>query len=1145
MTTILATAKPIYRNKQRFLQALGLDHNGQGRVDRAIIAEGAIDPETQGSVCVKIDGDISKGSGEKKIEGSYWYRLPNGQAADFQLFELDYKEMANGSIVIDSIKIGGFPLDISERGRSNLCLTALKTIISDMRQGQLPQVAKAFYDCNVFEQLGEDFRIPGQSRKGGFNFNVRIDSRDILSSKAGQSGRQVLPKDPRLIEAFFGLPVNTLDLDQIYENNVRGDIATNRHSRREFYTETGFRNTLHNPNGQFALQASLQPEETADYIDEDMVKEEKARAAATNENVPQDALAFDNLSKVFARRANGHPQILDIALLDEPIDTQDYVTLLRAIGVINRMQHDLRRRQYPKMMDHLTAYRLADKISYLDMPPPLSQGGRSLMISVFGNGVEEIAEGFGNELGSCKVLIHEGIDNEGRRNAVAVMHDLPLAPAPNGSEWSCAIADAENWLDMVDHIFITHKHIDHSGAIAILAQKGKMKHKTVHATPETIRNIIAQLERSSDKIDRTQWPEFKELKNEGWHHIEDKHGKRRISVNYCPDATPHSARCTPMRYIFRYGSKILGSYLNPGDMRFGKYNDEGQKPYDGNWLNKAFFAQGLRGLAKEDKTVRKKDVDRQDTLADYDLTSVRRKGWAPTEQEVEDNVVWLYEQFPDMSFTHGMLSSNDQMREIMWRVAVRLGRDCTEVGANLENEARAMNILGVNTKRIPALAKQNIQGYLDWYYEQQLSKAAQSYLKNVLKAYEDRKNAVNEAKDLGERPPSEITLDANFPIPEPETAEEFLAYCHALLRQIGNPYKRFEERAALRQTLEQDINDRFGDLAYATLPDTLKSLGVLRVGRDTKTAKAIARANPGGQLYLVTGTQGSFVEEEATLPKMAEGRSMFDLNAKDRPATLQIDHSRNIVVNGQPTIPGNEKDRQRLNQALQQNRNRPVIDATHDGFRVMNLDAKRRKALERNLKAMGKDYRYDEQGGITIYDMPVALRGHGFEEDVKAWLKLIKADVNAAQHTDDLEAVRKFIDLATRLGLQTPGRLIEDFEAVDINKDAKKKARVVAKLPSSIVLVKIMRPHKQQYGGHIEGKRVVKDTGTGLRTEGLRAGGSPNDTYEEAFAVEDFEQARRKARPNRRPRPSKLDTRPATRTKRPYQGATPPGRSFG
>ena len=279
MTTILATAKPIYRNKQRFLQAIGLDHNGLGRAERAVIAEGAIDPDTQGAVCVKIDGDISSTVGDKKIEGTYWYRLPNGQAADFQLFELDYQEQPNGAIAIQSLKIGGFPLDISQRKRSNLCLTALKTIIGTMRQGQLPDIAKAFYDCNVFEQLGEEFRIPGQDRKGGFNFNVKIDHRDVLSSKAGSSGRHILPKDPQLIEALFGLPVNTIDLDQIYENNLRGDTAANLQSQREFYMETAYRNTLHNPNGQFALQASLQPEETADLIDENMVKEEQARAA--------------------------------------------------------------------------------------------------------------------------------------------------------------------------------------------------------------------------------------------------------------------------------------------------------------------------------------------------------------------------------------------------------------------------------------------------------------------------------------------------------------------------------------------------------------------------------------------------------------------------------------------------------------------------------------------------------------------------------------------------------------------------------------------------------------------------------------------------------------------------------------------------
>ena len=713
------------------------------------------------------------------------------------------------------------------------------------------------------------------------------------------------------------------------------------------------------------------------------------------------------------------------------------------------------------------------------------------------------------------------MDKDGKIDRVGVIIDLGLHLSPKDEANVSAAPDVLEHLKDCKHILITHRHLDHTDGLFVYIQHGLLKGKTVHATPEVIRSLRDKL-RTFSSIHKDDLPTFSPLKGEGWLHIKDKEGKTRLSVNYARNATPHSARCTPFIVHGHYEDEWIGSYLNPGDARYGHHNSEN---YDGpsvdaDPLNKEFFTHPNRRLLaevnkpEEPYKLNENIADRAPTYFDIDVTSILKPGWAPAEHEVEDNLVEISDWFKDKGMLLSMISTNDNRFETALRAATRVHRDITEFGTNLVKTATTMNVLGVNDLRQEPEPRNNIQLYLDQCFEERLKKKIEGHKATMQTARDDQK------------PEIERKIRRN----------EARLKAFQTLKTIRTSDARYKAR----REMEKGLQEEFG--REATLGSVIddpedEMLGTVRVGRTSKTSLEIMSQAPDKdrrRLVLLTGTQGTKVEIDAALTALSKGCSLMDGNPKNSHTARPAIPENNVVVISQTAIPGNDGKQTEMVRELV-SRGFTVVQALHNGFQIHNIDKYRRDNIIKRLTELGKadDIPEGDSNSLIVTGMPIHAGGHGHQEDCRAWSNLVKADYIAAAHTSDPiagECARKFCrDFNYRyVGDVFPnfnGGIVPNFEGISINagdNPASPKIESIGRQLPSLIETKTKRRTGTYHGGHIEATRVVnQDNEVGMRHDGLLATTQTGGVYRTAFANVDAEDSakNRAARTPGRPTP--------------------------
>lgn len=1028
-------------NKDHFLYLTGLGHDRAPM--KAFQSEAAVDPHTGGAVVIESEGEADLSA----INLRFWRRLASGDSLKQNLIEIE-TEPKGDNLELKSLHILGRPVPLADEASVHRVLEAVRRTNLELRDGHLPNLARIFTECRIPEAVNERLKLYGFDAERGLAFTTSTPSTTPLAAP--------LSFERGILEPLIGLSRHTLDPHQQIGPGRRFATAVNPQTGQVFMAESKVR--------EEATRGGL-------YLD-----------ITPLTPGPQETTAVLRLAEIFWEKAqDGAAEITTFNLLGENMLLTDTQSQLRGLGIVNETLHAIRQKRYPNVHDYLVKFNARDLVKPFAPPPALKAGGRFLMLSAGGNASEEIVEGFGNETGACKVLIHEGLDEKGRNDRCVVLHDLMLFLPKPGSRWTGAAPDVVEYLKDCDHIFITHRHVDHYGGLTPYVAKGYLTGKNVYASPEALRAIKVQMQK--DNVSRALWPNFVPLEGEGWHHIE-KDGTRRFSVHYATDATPHTARCTPMRYIARCGPHILGSYINPGDMRFGWHLVEDKRTVrdllgDVNmteWLDRGYFQAGLRRLAEVDPTVPHATVNKPDTLADYDCLAIKNQGWSTIEPEAESNLTSLVSTcLKGKGVLLAMISTNDNRFETGLRVAARAHRHVTEVGAAVQSTATAFNKLGVNRHLVAPQEEANIQAYLDKLRLADVSRDIQ------------RRRARRDAHGKeGKR-----ALKAQ---------RRFRGMLHELI-EMRNPADRF----ARGLELEQDYEEEFGEK---------RRINVQRVGRTSKTAAKIVAGPPGERLVYITGTQGNYAEIDTTLNKLSEHRSLLDADPKNRHTALPISPENDVIIISQTSIPGNEKFQRAMIDRLVKARDFTVIEAVHRGFRIHNP---KNLPVEQWLAGKNLTAEKDVDGSLTIIGAPIHASGHGSEEDVKQWLPLINAQINAPQHCDNESALR-FCDHATAGGFRHPGRMFGNFEAIEIDNRKPDPAQSLGYKMPSLILVNIVRKFGKYFGGHIEAVRYIVDDGRQqLRQDGLMA--SAKGVYHQHFGAIEYEASRRDVPKAERPAP--------------------------
>lgn len=1082
--------------RRGFLNLLGVDPRGGEPLPPTIeLAEAGVDPRTGGAIAVTTQATVAPGGVLRALKTYYWRMLPNGKQLSQKLFDLRFApgnlrtRAADGSLVNmpamlpQSVYVlGRRLLDESQgdEGEStptqedlNRVVLAIGQVNHALRRGELPNIAQILEASSVHEAVGERLTISGQSPGNLYDFD--------LHAAAESSEHEPLRVPLTVARALTGFGVNTLDAHQQLRD---GPLRTiDHHSGHDYLMNVRPRDG-ENPKVAVSL-------------------EEVSLAR------PSESQTLPRLSNVkWKGDGAGFVTLQNLNLLGDDLGTENWRRRMQVIGATNAILHDARRGHYSAAIDHLVQYDLYDLVHQFTPPPPLSAGGRLTMVSAGGNNLEEIVAGFGQQIGgNCKVVMHEGLTRKGKLSRVGVIIDLGLHLSAKDEPNIWAVPDVIDHLKYCHDILITHRHLDHADGLFAYMQAGLLRSKTVHATPEVIRAIKEKL-RNYSTIPPENLPAFDALTGQGWLHIRDRDGSTRLSVNYARNATPHSARTTPFIVHAHYDGKWLGSYLNPGDSRFGKHHaaDYDGPPVDGDPFDRSFFTESnQRFLAEmqrlEPQIAQKFDANlasRRPTYFDLDCTAIERQGWGATEGEVEENLHEIAHWFRDKGLLLAMISTNESRFETALRVATRAHRDITEFGTNLVKTATAANVLGVNDLRVAPGHSYNIQRYLDWYFESRLTDKITRYRTALAQTSDPREQKRISAKL--ER--HEARLSAFY--------------------QLTNNCSAFH-RYQLRETLETRLRERFGRTTtlgsmIEDLREDENGLGSLHAGRTTKTARAIMGMNhgellpapDGGRLVLLTGTQGTNAEVDSALSALAEGRHpTLNGNPHNNPHARPVVAQNHVVVISQSAITGNGKKQDELVRKLAA-QGFTVVQAQEDGLRIHNLDAPHRKRIVEALKRSGKEFEIDEGSqSLLITGMPIHASGHGYRQDCEAWLKLVKADYTAVQHSSNLKAAEYLAAMCAQHGQRCLDRIVPNFEGISIQAgETAPQAQIssVGKTIASIIRGETVRQQGKYHSGHIKAQQwVATDVEGGVRPDGLMASAHRQGPYRRAFAEMDRE----------------------------------------
>ncbi len=646
-----------------------------------LVGRFAIDPgQGNGAMALISSAELDGYGGADNLQIKYWYRRPNGQTGTIHLLEMKTALVPSDSgeheIEIEEIWYRNKPLleglpDHVRAVTAERLREVFQQLTMHLRENKSPvEALKVMHDFDLPALVGEDIKLPGQGKDGKFCFNLH----DLFNSRA--KGDVIVSSDPDIARTVMNGGFNSVDPHCRIDEGFREAFATHQQSGTTY--RACFRRESH--GGIERMHGSLEPHFVPEGYQPQTLK--------------------DFIEYEWKRLADGSPILDSVKLLGHTLTNAGTSMKLRAVGFGLRMEDMMRRRRFPTAMEALMEFGLMDMISPVDPPPP---EGRFVHLSLLGDGKEEIVDGFGQDLGACKIVMHEWLDEQGVAKRTAVCLDLGMLLPKNGSRFDGAVPDVVALLKDIDTICISHRHLDHMDGLIVLARLGLLKGKKVCGGRRAMRMLNAKLKK--ELHDKSLMPEIVRLNGQGKIKISDT-----VSMEYCVEGMDHSTPST----MYRVYAEGHGSYLFYGD---------GRKP-----RNHEFMSRGLRGFG----------IDRQDTLIDIDGTNAHKNGRVPTEEEAQKNLIDLMQTslFKGKGVLLGMISTNDSRVKTVLKTCNRVGRNCTAVGANIEDTLTMHNLEGVDPEVDTVYNSLNLNNFLEDDATKETKKRTQ-HLHDRLKVTED------------------------------------------------------------------------------------------------------------------------------------------------------------------------------------------------------------------------------------------------------------------------------------------------------------------------------------------------------------------------------------------------------------------------
>jgi hypothetical protein len=1021
----------------QFLRRIGLSSRGGSATPlKPVVLSGSAADEKSGLVVsLNSTTKFDKAGNQQETSIRYWRHLPFGQSLDQNLVRVAFRPGAkrNTPAQLDEVWVQSRLIFSAARGdnpeepemKKNIqrVLEVVNRLNSMLREGgPVQDTAKIFDECHLRQVAGEEIVIRGLDVKGGFAH--RFLRPEFMQAAGGASKpMEFRVADRDALKTALGFRINTLEPDKHFN------------SSRE--TETA------DPQSGVLHAARVTVKETPKSLE--MVMD--TRPLDPPEGTAP--LPIPNLAKVVFEKSDSDSYILkDAMFMDRKIDPADTKGIMSLMGFIQNCNSDFAQWKFPSFMNHIMKHDLHGRVGALPAARPLKEGGEMTYCSLHGCGSEKKIENFGDQIGIAAVFSHRGTKEDGSLSTVSVAIDFPYASGGPDSAFDGAVPNYLPFLKDISHIFITHPHFDHKGGLAPYAEKGLLRDKTIVCTARVRERIKQDL--NSYNVPRRMRPKFHVIEGDGAMPIRDEEGNIRMWVQYCANATQHSALTTP--YI------VTGCYNDQ------HYNGAAIVYGDSSGLTKRaeeFYADIRGHLVKSAE--RAGHVISAEKLpfkpvVFHDVTSVRFDGRAPTKQIFTDRVSSLFGMFPEHGKVVVPISTNDAEYTAVFDVAHNKKMDITAVGANAEFALRLMNKHGV-------LPEDELSGIrIDPFEEWQKPEDDRLIPGPILEAY---MSSLSYAEALCGSKKESCDIDEMKKIHKREFAKRVKDLSQEQPEHIKNTDSYMLRRLQRFGAVTFDNNNN-GYLMHKAIMDRLPRASQ-QAGRTSATARDM-RTEPSSHLIFVTGTQGTAEEMFSTIQKTIDSFSLLDTDERVRPTGYKIDPKKYIFVFTQSAIVGNDAQQEDMVRKLTTKRNVTAVVAHLNGFRVYNPGPHRERLLS-EMTREGMKFRVEADGNITVSDFPIHIPGHGYLQDMLDMARRIPAELHIPHHIPDQDSHDIFIREMDKIGAARPKEKSDDFKFYEINGHGKtndEKFRYIGSFDPSYILIRTLRRYGFAYGGEHE-----------------------------------------------------------------------------